>query len=88
MNNDMVPKKNIFVEIYGWYGAIGLLVAYFLSSFGILTSENVWYQILNITAALGIVTVSLYKKNYQPGVLNIFWVIIGIAALCKILTLT
>lgn len=82
----MENKKNVLVEIYGWYGAVGLLAAYALSSFGILTPDNVWYQIINVTAALGIVTVSLYKKTYQPGILNIIWAIVGVVALFKILS--
>ena len=80
-NGSKVP----LVEAFGWYGALGLLAAYALSSFGILSQESVWYQILNITAALGIVAVSLYKRAYQPGILNIIWAIIGLVALMNIL---
>ncbi|HEY0907959.1 MAG TPA: hypothetical protein VGE35_01280 [Candidatus Paceibacterota bacterium] len=80
----METRKNILIEIFGWYGAAGLIGAYALSSFGILTPENIWYQVINITAALGIVTVSFYKKTYQPGVLNIIWTVIGLVALFKI----
>jgi hypothetical protein len=79
-------KKNMLVEAYGWYGAIGLLGAYALSSFDILSPENIWYQVINITAALGIVTVSFYKKTYQPGVLNVVWAIVGLIALVKLLS--
>lgn len=82
----METKKNILVEIFGWYGTICLILVYALSSFGILSFDNIWYQIINITAALGIVTVSFYKKNYQPGVLNIIWAVIGLVALFKILS--
>jgi hypothetical protein len=78
-------NKNLWIELFGWYGALGLLAAYALSSFGVLTPESAWYQLLNITAALGIVTVSLYKKTYQPGVLNIVWAIVGLMALARIL---
>lgn len=82
----METKKNVIVEIFGWYGTVGLIGAYALSSFGILTPDNIWYQIINITAALGIVVVSFYKKTYQPGVLNIIWTVIGLVALAKILS--
>ncbi|MFA6095534.1 MAG: hypothetical protein WC767_01700 [Candidatus Paceibacterota bacterium] len=82
----MNEKKNIFVEVYGWYGAVGLLAAYALSSFGILSPDSIWYQVINITAALGIVTVSFYKKTYQPGALNVIWAIVGVFALIKILS--
>jgi hypothetical protein len=85
MNNEAL-QKNMWVEVYGWYGALGLLAAYALSSFDIISPENIWYQIINITAALGIVTVSFYKKTYQPGVLNIVWAIVGLVALFKILS--
>ena len=78
-------SKSTGIEIFGWYGAIGLLTAYTLLSFNILSSENIWYQIINVTAALGIVVVSFHKNNYQPGVLNIVWAIVGLVALVKIL---
>jgi hypothetical protein len=78
-------SKNLLIEIFGWYGAIGLLSAYALSSFGILTPESFWYQVINITSALGIVTVSFHKKTYQPGVLNIVWAVVAVIALFKIL---
>lgn len=78
-------NKSTVIEIFGWYGAIGLLTAYTLLSFNIFSAENIWYQIINITAALGIVVVSFHKNNYQPGVLNIVWAVVGIVALVKIL---
>ena len=77
--------KAALIEAFGWYGAIGLLAAYALSSFDVLSPENIWYQIINITAALGIVTISFYKKTYQPAVLNLVWAVIGLLALINIL---
>jgi hypothetical protein len=79
-------NKELLMNIYGWYGAMGLLVAYALSSFGIFTAQNMWYQIINISAALGISAISFYKKTYQPGVLNLVWAGIGAVALIKILS--
>jgi hypothetical protein len=77
--------KRVLIEAFGWYGAAGLLAAYLLSSFGILHPDQVLYQVLNITAAIGIVTVSLSKKNYQPAVLDIIWATVGIISLVRIL---
>jgi hypothetical protein len=37
------------------------------------------------TGAIGIVVVSLYKKAYQPGILNIIWSVIAILAILNIL---
>lgn len=76
---------DFFIEMFGWYGTVGLISAYALVSFGVLSARSLWYQVLNITAALGIVVVSFYKGAYQPGVLNLVWFIIGVVSLVLIL---
>ena len=78
--------RALALEAFGWYGALGLLIAYALLSFGVFTQESAWYQIVNVTAALGIVVISLYKKAYQPAVLNIIWTAVGAIALIRILS--
>ncbi len=78
-------SKNKIVEILGWYGTIAIIFAYALTSFSLLAPTNIWYQILNGTGAIGIVVVSFHKKAYQPGVLNIIWAIIALAAIGKVL---
>jgi len=77
--------KKILIETCGWYGAFAILGAYALSSFAILSPHSLSYQILNLTGAIGIVLVSLYKKAYQPGVLNIIWTVIALIAIINIL---
>lgn len=78
-------KKNIVVEIIGWYGVLAILGAYALLSFGVFSPNNIFYQILNGTGALGIVLVSFRKKTYQPAVLNVIWLIIAVIAIINIL---
>lgn len=77
--------KNLIIEITGWYGTVAIVGAYFLVSFNLIGAENVIYQILNFTGAIGIVLISLYKKAYQPAVLNLIWTVIAIVALFKII---
>ena len=77
--------KNKIIEIIGWYGTIAIIVAYSLTSFDLLSSNNLWYQILNGTGAIGILIISFRKKAYQPGVLNIIWAIIAFVAILKML---
>lgn len=74
----MKPRTNIFVEYLGWYGALAMIAAYGLYAFGILAGDSIWYHLLNLTGALGIITVSVYKKVWQPAVLSVMWV--GLAA--------
>ncbi len=76
-----------FPKIVGWYGVIAIVVAYALVSFGLVQSNSLWYQLLNLTGAVGIVIVSFQKKAYQPGILNIVWTLIALIAIVKIIGL-
>lgn len=78
--------KKIIIEILGWYGMVAIVLAYIFVSFSFLSSNSIWYQILNGTGAVGIVTVSFYKKAYQPGILNIIWSIIAVIAIINIIS--
>jgi len=76
---------NRFIEIFGWYGTVAIIIAYGLVSFSVFTPTNIWYQLLNGTGALGIVAAALHKKDYQAGILNIVWAIIACITILKIL---
>ena len=73
------------LEIYGWYGFVAVLVAYFLVNFRIISVISPIYIFLNITGAAGITIISFYKKVYQPAVLNLVWVAIALVALFSLL---
>ena len=75
-----------FIEILGWYGMSAIVLAYALNSFSVMSATNVTYQVLNATGAVGIIVVSLHKKAYQPGVLNIIWAVIAIVAIIRLVT--
>ena len=76
----------LFVEIFGWYGMAAIVSAYALSSFDALQNDGLLYQLLNLTGALGIIVVSLYKRTYQPGLLNVIWAIIALVGIIQIVT--
>lgn len=76
--------KQGLIEIGGWYGTLAILLAFALSSFSLIKSTDLVYQLLNLTGALGIVAVSLYKQAYQPAVLNVIWMLIALVAIVKI----
>jgi hypothetical protein len=73
-------------DIGGWYGTIAILGAYTLNSFGLVDAHGTIYQLLNLTGALGIVTLGLMHKVFQPVVLNGVWAIIALVSLFKALT--
>lgn len=74
-----------FIEFFGWYGAIAIILAYALVSFALLEPTSIAYQLLNGTGAIGIVVISFHKKAYQPGVLNIIWALIALVAIIGLL---
>jgi len=80
-----ITKKQLFAEIAGWYGAIAILAAYTLVSFKVIPGDGLFFQLLNLTGALGILTISIYKKVKQSIVLNIFWGAVAIIAITAII---
>jgi hypothetical protein len=78
-------KKNLPGEIIDWSGVAIIVAAYALMSFGLISSESIFYQSLNIIGALSIAIISLKKKDYEPVVLNIVWTVIAIISIIKIL---
>lgn len=74
-----------FREIVGWYGTGAILLAYFLVSFLIIAPTDFIYQLLNLTGAVGIVVVSLSKRDYPPAFLNLVWFFVALTSLIKII---
>lgn len=73
------------IEFMGWYGAVAIILAYALISFSYLQPQSIAYQLLNITGAVGIITISFYKRAYQPGILNLIWALVAFVSILKIL---
>jgi hypothetical protein len=78
-------KRSRLAEIAGWYGMVAIVGAYFLVSFNILPAGGGAYQLLNLTGAAGIIAISVVKKVRQSIVLNLFWAVIAVATLLKLM---
>ncbi|MBK8095943.1 MAG: hypothetical protein IPK26_02490 [Planctomycetes bacterium] len=70
-------------EIAGWYGTLAILGAYALSSFGVLGTDDVAYQVLNLTGALGVAWVCWRKRTWQAFWLEAIWSTIAVVALIR-----
>lgn len=75
--------KTIALEFLGWYGATVILLAYGLVSFRILQPDSLVALLLNGTGAAGIVLETLAKKDFQPALLNLIWMIIATIGLIR-----
>lgn len=77
-------KRNLFAEIAGWYGALAIITAYALVSFELINSNGLAYQLLNLTGAIGVIIIAIHKRVKQSIVLNVFWSLVAIIALVRI----
>ena len=82
----MKPKK-IIIESLGWYGVLAILSAYALISFLVIEPDSWQYQLLNISGSIGIIVSSVSKRDYQPVVLNVAWLLIAVVALFGVILL-
>lgn len=64
-------------DMSGWIGVLLILTAFALTTFGVIDAENVAYGILNFVGALGIIISSYAKKDFQPVILNIAWLLVA-----------
>jgi len=77
--------KMKFFEIAGWYGAIAILVAFFLISFSYVTGQSVFYQVVSLTGALGLMFNAYKNSAYPNATLNIIYALIAVVALVRII---
>jgi hypothetical protein len=82
--HNLKERINVY-EAYGWYGAVVIVLAYILVSVRAIDAHGFWFHFLNATGAVGIVIVSLRKRNYQPVVINAFRAATGFGALLALL---
>jgi hypothetical protein len=80
-------SKNELYGIAGWLGVILLLGNYILLSFGAIAGVSLLYQALALLGCLLIAIEAWYKKDLQPVVLNLIFVLIAVITLVRILFL-
>lgn len=77
--------KRKMIDVVGWYGVGAIIFAYMLISFEVIIANSWQYQLLNLTGAIGIIIEAVAKKDRQPVVLNIFWIMITLVALVRLI---
>lgn len=82
--NKTNKDTNYFIEIYGWYGAVAIVLAYALVTSHKISSDSALFHMLNLTGSIAIVLVSFRHRAYQPMTLNVFRSLVAIAGLITI----
>lgn len=70
--------------VIGWYGVFAILAAYVLVTFGLVAAQNLWYILLNLTGALGLVVDGWADRDYQPLALNAVWALVALISLLRV----
>lgn len=63
---------------------VTILVVYFLMTFSFIGVQSIVYQVMNVIGSVGIILVTWKRKDYQPMLLNVIWMIIAIVAIVQI----
>lgn len=77
MTKKQTPLKTT-LDIIGWIGVALVVGAFLAISLGWLQSEDLAYGALNAFGALAIIASSYIKRDFQPVVLNVVWLLIAI----------
>jgi len=88
MDQAPVPKQQktpLYAEIAGWYGMVAIMVAYLGVSTGWMQGKGLVFQLINLTGAIGLMTISWNKRVKQNVVLNLFWAAIAVFALLQLI---
>ena len=74
----------IFIDIAGWFGAITVLVAYYLVSTKKTKSNSKLYQGLNLVGAAALVLNTFWYGAVPSASLNLVWGLIALISLWKV----
>jgi hypothetical protein len=72
-------------DYLGWAAAVLLVTLFLLNSFNVVNAQNLWYQLGNLVASLGLVVYSLKLSATANVLINAVWSIGAIVALGLIL---
>ena len=73
----------LLMEIIGWVGSFGILLAYSLNSYQKIRSDSLLFLFLNLAGGLLLMVYTFYKDALANTFLNLVWVIVAIVALGK-----
>lgn len=76
-------SNTIIINILGWTGVVGLLLAYVLVSTRKVEGDSTLYQALNLAGSALLVLNSLHFGAYPSVGVNAVWICIAVFALIR-----
>ncbi len=79
----MMNSSTLLIDILGWIGAAGLLIAYALVSAKRVEGDSTGYQLLNAVGSIFLMINTIHYEAYPSAFLNLFWLGVAIYAVRK-----
>ena len=73
----------IAIDILGWLGALVLVAAYSLISYGSVDGRSPVYQTLNVIGSILLIVNTAWHRAWPSSLVNLVWVGIAIGALSR-----
>jgi hypothetical protein len=68
----------------GWYGMAAVFGAYALVSLHVISPTQISYLLLNATGSLALLLETYSKRDLQPAILNLLWLIVALFSLLQL----
>ena len=79
-----MPRTDAHIQTIGWLGAAAVLAAYALTSMSVVRPDSGTSLALNMAGAAGIALASWKRRAYQSVLVNVIWLLIGVATVVKL----
>ncbi len=80
--------RNQFAEIYGWLGSMLILSGYALLTLGLINGNSPMYHLMFLIGSLGLAIVTYRHRAYQSFIVNVFFSLLALVAIIRILYFT
>lgn len=78
-------SEGFLTEAVGIVGAVAILLAYGLNSYGKITPNSWCFVLLNMLGAGSLIVYSLVKEAWSNVFINVVWVVIAIGTAVRVL---
>src|SRR5579862_10001726 len=78
-----MTTTGIAIDILGWLGALVVVAAYGLISYGSVDGRSPIYQTLNVIGSILLIVNTAWHRAWPSSVVNLVWVGIAIGALSR-----
>jgi hypothetical protein len=71
-------------DVLGWVGAVAILGAYGLLTWGRWAADSLRYQVTNAIGATALLAWAISIAAWQSALINAVWVVVGVVGLRRI----